>query len=109
MFNYDILIPFWERNPFSLQTYHSTLYHWFQAHWSINLDKKNVIDDYGFLKQLLMISHPQFTDTASGLNFIPQCSKYSDLHLYARTIQEYTDIQRINRRIYTVKRFLNFF
>ena len=44
---------------------------------------KATTDGFIFLKQILMIKHPKFTDVASGLNQIPVYSSFKDLYLYA--------------------------
>ena len=64
---------------------------------------KATTDGFIFLKQILMIRHPKFTDVASGLSQIPVYSNFNDLYLYARAIQDYVGIQRIEKRIYDAK------
>ena len=64
---------------------------------------KATTDGFIFLKQILMIRHPKFTDVASGLNQIPVYSTFNDLYLYARAIQDFVGIQRIEGRRYNAK------
>ena len=70
---------------------------------------KATTDGYIFLKQILMIKHPKFTNVASGLSQIPVYSTFKDLYLYARAIQDYIGIQRIEGRMYDVKEMLLLF
>ena len=70
---------------------------------------KTTTDGFTFLKQLLMISHPKFTDIAVGLEPIPVYSKYKDLYLYARAVQEYVGVQRIEGRNYSTKEISQLF
>ena len=64
---------------------------------------KATTDGFIFLKQILMIKHPKFTDVASGLSQIPVYSNFNYLYLYARAIQDYVGIQRIEGRLYDAK------
>ena len=70
---------------------------------------KATTDGFIFLKQLLMITHPKFSDTASGLNQIPSYSKFKDLYTYARAVKDYVEVQKIEGRHYNTKDISNFF
>ena len=70
---------------------------------------KSTTDGFVFLKQLLMIAHPRFTDTASGLDQIPVYSSFNDLYTFARAIQEYISAQRIEGRTYDIKQVSQLF
>ena len=70
---------------------------------------KATTDGFIFLKQILMIKHPKFTDVASGLSQIFVYSTFKDLYLYARAIQDYVGIQRIEGRMYDAKETLLLF
>ena len=56
-----------------------------------------------------MISHPKFTDTNSGLDQIPVYSDHNDLYLYARAIQDYIGVQRIEGRMHHKKQISQLF
>ena len=70
---------------------------------------KSTTDGFVFLKQLLMIAHPKFTDTASGLDQIPVYSSFKDLYTFARAIQDYISVQRIEGRTYDMKQISQLF
>ena len=56
-----------------------------------------------------MISHPKFTDTNSGLDQIPVYSEYNDLYTFARAVQDYIGVQRIEGRTYDTKQMSQLF
>ena len=56
-----------------------------------------------------MIAHPKFTDIASGLNQIPVYLAYNDLYTFAREIQEYVSVQRIEGCLYNTKQISQLF
>jgi len=51
--------------------------------------------------QLLLIVHPRFISQRKVVQDIPKYSKYKDLYVYARAIQEYQKLKLINNRTHT--------